>query len=386
MLIAQATLTPLRLELLRPMKTSRGTYSAREGFLVRLVDGEGRVGLGEAMPLPEFGTESLADCGATLEAWLSALKGQFLGDSVRAIEDTLSPFPPAVARGEGVRIRSRQATPEGPVPAAEHALELALLDLLAQRQGVPLCWLMAEEARPEVAVNALLGAEGPEALAEEARQAVAEGYGTLKLKVAGRPLEEDERRVKAVREAVGPDVKLRLDANGGWSEPDANRAMDRLGWYGLELVEQPTPPEDLAALWRVQRRAPCLVAADESLGSPEALRALLTVDPLMGGGPAVGAVVLKPMVLGGLLPSLVVAMRAARLGMQSYVTSSLDGVVARAGAAHLAAALPSGTLASGLAVGRLFAHEPPAHPYRPVKGSIRLPQAPGLGLDPKVVA
>ncbi|MFP2912946.1 mandelate racemase/muconate lactonizing enzyme family protein, partial [Pyxidicoccus sp. 3LFB2] len=256
MRIAQASFTPLRLELLQPLKTSKGTYTAREGFLVRLEDEAGRVGLGEAMPLPEFGTESLADCGTTLGAWLSELKGQFLGDSVRAIEDTLSPFPPAVARGEGVRIRARQTTPQGPMPAAEHALELALLDLLAQRQGVPLCWLLAEEARPEVAVNALLSAEGPAALADEARKAVAEGYGTLKLKVAGRSVEDDEQRVKAVREAVGPDVKLRLDANGGWSEPEAKRALDKLGWYGLELVEQPTPPEDLAALWRVQRRAP----------------------------------------------------------------------------------------------------------------------------------
>ncbi|MCP3099574.1 o-succinylbenzoate synthase [Myxococcus sp. K15C18031901] len=385
MRIVQATLTPLRLELLQPLKTSRGTYSAREGFLVRLEDEEGRIGLGEAMPLPEFGTESHALCGEVLAAWLGSLKGETLGDSVRAVEDTLSPFAPTLARGEGVRIRSRHPAPSGPVPAAEHALELALLDLLARRQGVPLCWLLAEEARPEVVVNALLGAESPQALAQEARAAVAEGFGTLKLKVAIRSLEDDEQRVKAVREAVGPDVKLRLDANGGWSESDAKRALDKLGWYGLELVEQPTAPDDLAALWRVQRRAPCIIAADESLGSPDALRALLAVDPLLGGGPAVGAVVLKPMVLGGLLPGLVVAMRAARLGMQAYVTSSLDGVVARAGAAHLAAALPSGSLASGLAVGRLFAREPEAHEYKPVHGRIRLPETSGLGLEPGVV-
>lgn len=101
----------------------------------------------------------------------------------------------------------------------------------------------------------------------------------------------------------------------------------------------------------------------------------------MGGGPAVGAVVLKPMVLGGLLPCLVVAMRAARLGMQAYVTSSIDGVVARAGAAHLAAALPSGALASGLAVGRLLVKEPGGHPYHPERGVIRLSSTPGLGLS-----
>lgn len=355
MRIAQALLTPLRLELHSPLRTSRGTYAAREGFLVRLVDEDGREGLGEAMPLPEFGTEPLSTCGEALGAWLSSLRGQPVGGSLSDIE----------------ALQGKDST-----PAAAHGLELALLDLLAQRQGVPLCRLLTEAPRPEVRVNALLGASEPGALAEEARRAAAEGFETLKLKVAGRPLEEDVRRVAAVREAVGAGMKLRLDANGGWSESEALHALERLGGYGLELVEQPTPPEDLPALDRVQRRAPCLIGADEALGSPRTLHALLSMDP----PPALGAVVLKPMVLGGLLPSLKVARWAAERGMEAFVTSSLDGVVARAGAAHLAAALPSGALASGLAVGRLFVREPPSHPYQPVHGRIRLRETPGLGL------
>ncbi len=151
MRIAQVALTPLRLELHQPLKTSRGTYAAREGFLVRLVDEDGRVGWGEAMPLPEFGTEPLAACGEALSAWLSALCGQSLEDSVRAIEDTLArgilarsgtPEVPLPGR-EGVRSRARQGPAAGPLPAAEHALELALLDLLAERQGGSLCGALA---------------------------------------------------------------------------------------------------------------------------------------------------------------------------------------------------------------------------------------------------
>jgi L-alanine-DL-glutamate epimerase-like enolase superfamily enzyme len=87
------------------------------------------------------------------------------------------------------------------------------------------------------------------------------------------------------------------------------------------------------------------------------------------------------MVLGGLLPTLELARRAAKRGMEAYVTSSLDGVIARAGAAHLAAALPSGRYASGLGVGHLFANEPENHPFRPVGGRIRLPTRPGLGVE-----
>ncbi len=106
---------------------------------------------------------------------------------------------------------------------------------------------------------------------------------------------------------------------------------------------------------------------------PGAVRALLDNTP------TVGILVLKPMVLGGLLPTLALAREAARKGLDAYVTSSLDGVVARAGAAHLGAALPSGRYASGLGVGHLFRNEPESHPFRPVRGRIRLPRTPGQG-------
>jgi o-succinylbenzoate synthase len=360
MRIAEPRLAPSRLELVHPLKTARATYTAREGFRIQLMDEAGRIGQGEAMPLPEFGTESLDTCERVLRRHLAALEGQKLSDSLEAVQELLA-----------------QQAPEA--PSAAHAVELALLDLLAQRQQVPLCRLLHRGARTEVRVNALLTSGEPEPLAEEARQAVAEGFRTLKLKVAGRPLSEDEARVRAVREAVGQGVSLRLDANGGWSEQEAALALDRLAAYQPELCEQPVPAEDFGALARLQHGAVFPLAADESLVSPRSLPALLETET---GKPAVGILVLKPMVLGGLLPALKMARQAAGVGVEAFVTSSLDGVISRAGAAHLAAALPSGRLASGLGVGRLFVREEPAeHPFIPIKGLIRLPETPGLGLS-----
>jgi L-alanine-DL-glutamate epimerase-like enolase superfamily enzyme len=211
-------------------------------------------------------------------------------------------------------------------------------------------------------------------LAEEARRAIAEGYTTLKIKVAGRPVAEDEARLSAVRKAVGPEVRLRVDANGAWRESEAGPALDALGKYQLELCEQPVAAEDYEALSRLRARAPCPLAADESLALPGAVNALLTPPT------PVDVLVLKPMVLGGLLPTLALAREAARKGMDAYVTSSLDGVIARAGAAHLAAVLPSETYASGLGVGHLFKGEPEDHPFRPMRGRIHLPRTPGLGV------
>jgi o-succinylbenzoate synthase len=368
MRITETDLRPLRLEFIKPLKTARATYGAREGFVVQLRDEEGRVGQGEAMPLPEFGTESLSECERTLREYLSTLRNETLMNK----EAPSTPRPPGEGRGEG--ISGLGLDPRLP-PAARHALEQALLDLLSQRRGVPLSHLLCAEARSEVHVNALLGAPSPEALAEEAGRAVFEGYETLKLKVAGRLVEEDEARLAAVRESVGPTTRLRVDANGAWKESEAGRALERLSRYELELCEQPVAAEEHEALARLQEHAPCALAADESLTLPESLQFLLQ-------SPAtVKILVLKPMVLGGLLPTLELARRAAKRGMEAYVTSSLDGVIARAGAAHLAAALPSGRYASGLGVGHLFANEPENHPFRPVGGRIRLPTSPGLGVE-----
>jgi o-succinylbenzoate synthase len=362
MRITETRLAPSRLELVRPLKTARAAYTAREGFLVQLVDEEGYVGQGEAMPLPEFGTEPLDTCGQVIRSHLEALRDRVLNDSLDVIEDAL-----AISKAPGA-------------PAAAHAVELAWLDLLAQRRKIPLCRLLSQPARSEIQVNALLTAEGPQELAGQSRQAVAEGYRTLKLKVAGRPLEEDVARVRAVREAVGPEVKIRVDANGGWQEHEALQALETLGAYGIELCEQPVAPEDLRALGRLQQHVQLPLAADEAITVPGAIPVLLGST---GGMPAARILVLKPMVLGGLLPALKLARQAALQGLESFVTSSLDGVVSRAGAAHLAAALPSGRLAAGLGVGSLFkTHEadPAEQAFRPAEGCIRLPDAPGLGL------
>ena len=379
MRITKTALHALRLEMVNPLRTARGTYEAREGFVVRLEDEEGRVGQGEAMPLEEFGTESPGACERALEELLAKLRGTTLRGT--------TPLPPGEGRGEGAtdpRLDPRilplplgEGWGEGlptRTPAARHGVEQALLDLLAQRRRVPLNQLLSSDARSSLHVNALLGAATPEALAEEARRAVAEGYETLKLKVGGRPLPEDLARLSAVRDAVGAAIRVRVDANGAWTEPEARAALKALSRYGLELCEQPVAPENTEALARLSEHSPCPLAADESLALPEATQHILNNPG------TVGILVLKPMVLGGLLPTLSLAREAARRGMEAYVTSSLDGVIARAGAAHLAAALPSGRYASGLGVGHLFKDEPGNHPFRPVGGRIELPRKPGLGV------
>jgi L-alanine-DL-glutamate epimerase-like enolase superfamily enzyme len=215
----------------------------------------------------------------------------------------------------------------------------------------------------EIPASALLAAQGMPELAREARDAAAEGFSTLKLKVG---LDDDFARAAVVRDAVGPAVKLRLDANGAWTREQALRLLGELSPLGIELCEQPT--EDLVGL---RDASPVPIAADEMVaGDPEAALA------------RAHAIVLKPMLLGGLLPALRLGRRARALGLRIIVTSSLEGAIGRAGAAHLAAALLAlgPQPAAGLATGRLLADDLCEDTLAPRRGVVHLANSPGLGL------
>jgi o-succinylbenzoate synthase len=336
------TWTPVRVRLRAPLLTAHGEVRGRDGFLVRLDEG-----CGEACPLPWFGTEDMAACAGALAAAAEALA------AARAPE-----------RLEDVQLPAwLDAT-----PAARHAIELALLDGLAQRAGIPLRRLLHAGALDEVPVGALLAAREPAALAREAWAAAAEGFGTVKLKVAHGPLADDLARAAVVRDAAGPGVRLRLDANGGWDEPSALNALRRLARLNVELCEQPSM--DVDSLRRLRGATPVPIAADESV--PRSNGEVLN---------AVDAVVLKPMVLGGLLPALEWARRARAHGLRALVTTSLDGAVARLGAAQLAAALlADGPMPdAGLATGRLLERDVCEDPAPPTRGRVALPEKPGLG-------
>jgi O-succinylbenzoate synthase len=187
-----------------------------------------------------------------------------------------------------------------------------------------------EATRDTVAVNALVEtpAIDPASLA---------GYPAVKVKVGRREPHADVELVAAVRDAIGPSVALRIDANGGWDVDTAADVITRLARYDLELVEQPVASlDDLA---RVRRRVNVPIAADESVRSVEDARRLAASD-------AADAVVLKVQALGGVRPALRVADAA---GVPAVVTSMRETSVGIAAGLALAAALPELPYASGLA-------------------------------------
>jgi o-succinylbenzoate synthase len=194
-----------------------------------------------------------------------------------------------------------------------------------------------------------------------------DGCTTAKVKVAerGQSLEDDVDRVAAVREVMGPQARIRVDANGGWTVTEATDALRRLTAYGLEYAEQPCASvEELAALRVALARngVDVLVAADESIRKAS--------DPMrVVREEAADVIVVKVAPLGGVRAALAIA---AECGLPTVVSSALDTSVGiRAGLA-LAAALPELTFACGLGTVELMAGDVTNDPLVPLAGSIAL--------------
>jgi o-succinylbenzoate synthase len=360
--IVAARITPLRLSLRAPLPTAHGPVTQREGALLELEEEQGARGCGEALPLPGFGLETPAEATRALEG----LARELLGHHAEG---------PAALLDAG-----EHATPAA--PSARAAFDVAVHDLVSRTRDMSLAhWLASHAGRSphtRVPVNALVAAAGPEDAAEEARLRLGQGFHTLKLKLGATGFERDLARVAAVREAVGADVALRLDANGAWKEADTLPRLRKLACFGIEFLEQPVAASEVEALARLRAAAPFPIAADEAVRSEAHAKALLAAR-------AADLLVLKPAALGGLRAAGRIAAAARQAGSAVVVTSFLDSGLGRTAALHLAASLPEAPRAAGLATGDLLEEDLVSGP--PVtEGTLALPQGPGLGVAPEADA
>jgi L-alanine-DL-glutamate epimerase-like enolase superfamily enzyme len=324
-----------------PVATAHGVLTSRELIEVTLVDAGGRLlGRGEAAPLESYD-------GVSIERTLAALE---------AYRPVLAQAP---ARGGGALLDGCRDADD--LPQALAAIDMALWDLAGRRAGRPVCELLSDTGASVIAVNASVAVEAPQAAALAAARAVADGYSCVKLKVG---FADDVARVAAVREAIGPQTSLRLDANGAWSLGHAERALAVLGGYGLELIEEPV--HGLADTRALRERVAVRIAIDETAAIPGALTARVA-----------DAVCLKISRAGGIGGLLAAAALVRASGAEVYVSSTYDGPLGIAAALHAAAALAP-LPACGLATLELFSEFPASLRVR--AGAIAVPRGPGLGV------
>jgi L-Ala-D/L-Glu epimerase len=345
-----------------PYETARGAVTDRQGIIVRLETDAGVHGLGEGSLDP---SES-ADAVSVLQSHIQTIGSYLMQEPFDDLSDVLGPY---LQGGEAAR-------------AANCAFETAIADAATRTADCRLAEMMRyrpetgrlSAIRAEVPVNATIAVRNQADGAAAASKAVAAGFRCLKVKVGMQDTVEAEfAGVKSVREAIGPEVRLRLDANGAWDEKKAIDMIRTLEACDIELVEQPVSAHDLDALGRVRAAVATRIAADEAVVDLDsAERALGCSDVL----------VLKLMRLGGPATASTVAEAAHLSGRSALITTSIDTGIGTALALHLAATLPDEGLAQGLATLDLLEDDLIEEPGLPVvKGMMCLPDSPGLGVE-----
>ena len=289
----------ITLKLRNPFVVSYGTSDTRDAFWIRLAGDEGW-GEGTIPPYYRVDPSAMTDC------WQRAAQSSTpLPDEIDAIAGWI---------------------PDGPAPA-RCALELALLDRIGKRRGLPLHRLLDLPKPPALPTAFTLSIDTPDAMAAMARQI--KDYPVIKLKL-GAGDASDEARVKAVRDAR-PDALLYIDANAGWTVEQALASLRWLERYRIELIEQPVPKDQHDAMGEVQRGTSIIVVGDESVQTME------DVEKLAAAG--VKGINLKLMKVGGPLPGLQILRRAREHGMKVMLGCMMEtsiGITAMAQLAGLA--------------------------------------------------
>ena len=283
------------LKLRNPFRLSYGVSETRQAFWLRLPGDEG---WGEGTIPPYYG---VAD-DAMEAVWRAAAEsGRELPDDPTEIE--------AWVGGQG------------PAPA-RCALDLALYDRIARQHGLPLYKLLGLPKPAPMPTSFTIAIDTPEAMARMA--AGNRHMPIIKVKLGS---DDDESRLKAIR-AARPDARLRVDANAGWSLEEAIHQVQALESYGLEMIEQPLPKDQIEAMGEVQKYTRLPLVADESV------QTLQDVERLAAAG--VRGINLKLMKVGGLTPGLRMLKRARELGLQVMLGCMVETSLGTTAMAHLA--------------------------------------------------
>ena len=353
MRIEKIELSEVTIPLITPFKTALRTVDAVNDIIVRITADDGSVGFGEAPPT-------------------AVITGDTKGSIRCAIEDFIAPsiLGMYIAELDAIEEKLRGCLVHNTSPKA--AVDMALYDLWAKAQDKPLFRALGGSRR-ELETDVTVSLNPVDEMVADSLRGVADGFRILKIKV-GREGLRDVERVEAIRRAVGPDIRLRVDANQGWT-PDESvriiRAMEDRA-LDIELVEQPVKAADITGLHRVTENVSTPILADESVFTPEDAWRIMAMH-------SADYVNIKLMKTGGIHEALHICRLAEQYGVQCMIGCMLESKVSVSAAAHLAAACEVITMAD--LDGPSLCREDP-YPGGPVYDGpiIRMTDDPGIGI------
>lgn len=335
----------------QPFRISLGAVSAANDVLIRIHTDSGIIGIGEACPFAPI-------TGETQETNISAAKSireMVIGKDPLAIESLLTEM--------GKLVHSN--------PSIVAAFDMAFYDILGKVAGLPLFRLLGgDKATFETDITA--GLDTPQNMAKRTENFVSSGYKTIKAKVGEDP-DLDFARLQAIRDAIGYDINLRIDANQGWTVPQAIYALSRMEKLKIQLCEQPVVAWDISGLKAVREESSIPIMADEALFLPPDALKLINAE-------ACDYFNIKLMKAGGIFNSLKISHIAEIANIRSMVGCMLETRLALTAASHLVASQKN-IIFADLDGNSEHTVDPIIDGIVTKGGMITLPEKPGLGAD-----
>ena len=334
-----------------PFRIAIGEMKAANDLLIRIHTNQGIVGLGEACPFPPITGETQA----TNAAAARSIRDMLIGKDPLAIDALLREIGPLVHSN----------------PSAVAAFDMALHDILGKVAGLPLFRLLGG-TKNAFETDITTSLDTLEKMTAESKKYADMGYKTLKVKVGLDP-DEDFARLSAIRAAVGRGVAIRIDANQGWTVPQAVYALRKMEPLAIEFCEQPVLASDTAGLKAVRSQSPIAIMADEALFLPADAIKLIRAE-------ACDTFNIKVMKAGGLLNSIRIAHIADAANMRCMVGCMLESKLALTAAAHVVAS-QANIVYADLDGNSEHVTDPIIDGITVKAGMLTLPEKPGLGCD-----
>lgn len=354
MKIADIETKRLEIPLKKPFKTALRTVTQAESLIVQVTLDDGTTGIGEAPPTHVITGDSLESIDYAI---MQVIRPRVIGLSTDGIERLEEIMERAIVHNT----------------SAKAALDIAFWDCLGKQAKMPLYKLLGgytKRLETDFTVSVNAAAE----MAADAVSLAEQGFDTLKIKVGDSTVAEDIERVYGIRQAVGTQIRLRLDANQGWSAKEAVATIGRMEDMGLdiELVEQPVPAWDLDGLKRVTDGVRTPIMADESVFSPRDALRLLEKH-------ACDLINIKLMKASGISGAQKINALAEAYGIPCMIGCMVESKVSVTAACHFAAGKKNITRCD-LDTPLMFASDPVSGGARYEGNQIFLPDEPGLGI------
>ena len=356
MSIMRVDVRPFRRQFKTPLITAHGSISERRGVLIRL-EAKNRVfGYGEA-GCDLYGPADDRDKPEAQAAGdISLIVNRLLGDAIPgSMKDALSML---------------DSLDTSEKPAVRFGIETALCDVSSRAAGMPLADWLGNKRRSAVPVNYLCNRPVYN-WNRLAMQVPAAGYRAIKVKVGYDDIDADIKFLAELRQCLGHDIGLRLDANRAWTYDQALRAVQEMKRFGIDYIEEPLAQFDANEITALHQETGVKIALDESLAEIDDVES--TLDERI-----CQILVLKPAVIGGLLQTLRLVELAGRYKCGVVVTSTYETEIGTAALLHLAATMPDPLIPCGLDTLRLFENADPAL-GRVIDGAVAVPGGAGIG-------